>query len=108
MIVKQGREATFLGFILKGRLIAYETREDPRLGKTVTEIHQYFEPGDTFGEISLLYNIPRLYTIVTESKYCTPHNDNSTVVLIQSKNRKTYVMCESNLYNTSSASPKLC
>ena len=69
MIVKQGREATFLGFILKGRVIAYETRDDPRLGKTITEILQYFEPGDTFGEIPLLYNIPRSYTIVTESKF---------------------------------------
>lgn len=69
VIVKQGREATFLGFVLKGRLTAYETRQDPRLGKEVTEVRQYFEPGDTFGEIPLLYNIPRLHTIVTESKY---------------------------------------
>lgn len=68
VVVKQGREATFLAFILKGRLIAYETRRDLRLDKMVTEVRQYFEPGDTFGEIPLLYNIPRLYTIVTDSK----------------------------------------
>lgn len=68
-IVKQGRDASFLGFVLKGRLIAYETRQDQYIDKPVTEVRKYLEPGDTFGEIPLLYNIPWLYTIVTDSKY---------------------------------------
>ncbi|KAG8256932.1 hypothetical protein J6590_059164 [Homalodisca vitripennis] len=68
VIVKQEHESTFLGFVLRGELEVTYTKMDPVFGKLVTEVTSHLFPGDVFGEVSLLHNVPRTDTVTSLSK----------------------------------------
>uniref|UniRef100_A0A1B6KXH8 Cyclic nucleotide-binding domain-containing protein n=1 Tax=Graphocephala atropunctata TaxID=36148 RepID=A0A1B6KXH8_9HEMI len=65
VIVKQNHESTFLGFVLRGELEVTYSKIDPVFGKLMTEVTSHLFPGDVFGEVSLLHNIPRTDTVTS-------------------------------------------
>lgn len=67
VIVKQYREGLALYFILTGEVEVSVTNFDPIWDCEKTEIMGTMGPGEMFGEVSLLHNIPRTATIRTLS-----------------------------------------
>lgn len=68
VIVRQNHEAHALYFILTGEVSVSQENYDPCVGQYVTKDLGTMEPGQLFGEVSLLFDIPRTATIKTISK----------------------------------------
>ncbi|RVE49512.1 hypothetical protein evm_005853 [Chilo suppressalis] len=65
LIVRQHHEAHALYFIITGDLIVSQLVYDELLQQYVTVDVGVLHPGDMFGEVSLLHNIPRTATVTT-------------------------------------------
>lgn len=65
MIVRQHHEAHALYFIVTGDVIVSQLIFDELLQKHVQVDIGIMHPGDMFGEVSLLHNIPRTATCTT-------------------------------------------
>lgn len=68
VIIKQDHPAYALYFILSGEVAVSQDYYDPILNEMVTESIGTLGPGEMFGEVSLLHNIPRTATVITTSK----------------------------------------
>ena len=62
-IINQGEKGDCLYFVEEGKLNCYKKKASEQSPKLVKE----YGPGDTFGELALLYNAPRAATITAES-----------------------------------------
>ncbi|XP_043665208.1 uncharacterized protein LOC122627780 [Vespula pensylvanica] len=67
VIVRQGHEAWNLYFIINGEVNLSRVVTDNITGETMEVDMGSMHPGDIFGEIALLHNIPRTATIVTKT-----------------------------------------
>lgn len=68
VLVKERGEGEGLYFILKGEANIYVSTWDPILQTRTNTLVETMGPGQMFGEIALLHNIPRTATIITLSK----------------------------------------
>ncbi|KAF7405078.1 hypothetical protein HZH66_003984 [Vespula vulgaris] len=67
VIVRQGHKAWNLYFIINGEVNLSRVVTDNITGETMEVDMGSMHPGDIFGEIALLHNIPRTATIVTKT-----------------------------------------
>nr|CAD7413193.1 unnamed protein product [Timema poppensis] len=68
VVVRQGHSAEALYFILSGEVTVSITSWDGLIEKMVTSDVGTMHPGDMFGEVSLLHDIPRTATCTTASE----------------------------------------
>ena len=60
-IINQGEDGSVLYFVDSGELSCYK-----KFGEEEKYLKDYF-PGETFGELALLYNAPRAATIISKT-----------------------------------------
>lgn len=68
VIVRQHHEAHALYFIINGEVTVSQLFYDELLQQYVSMDVGVMYPGDMFGEVSLLHNIPRTATVTTNGK----------------------------------------
>lgn len=83
IIFKQGDEGDAYYFILRGCIDVYIYDVDPNDGKTKLLLVNTVQPGNGFGELSLLYDCPRTATCLSSNK--------SDLIVIKKKIYNTFV-----------------
>ena len=63
-VIKQGDKGDILYVVEEGKLDCYKLFD----GEEESKLVRTYEPGDTFGELALLYNAPRAATIITKEE----------------------------------------